>query len=115
MKYIVIPDFYFDSLVDWSDINSIREIYPEIDSYHASLAKEFRRCTIPRRKLSLMYNLIDSIWLSSNKDLSVEQTLFLTELIHSEFDSKLSLIDAINEFAEVETRDWRIFFEGDRR
>ena len=115
MKYITIPDFYFDSLIDWSDVGDIQNLYPEIDSYHASLAKEFRNCRIPGRKLSLMYNLIDSIWLSSDKDLSTEQTLFLTELIHSEVDSKFLLIDAINEIAEAETRDWRILYEGDRR
>lgn len=103
MEYIIIPDFYFDSLIDWSDVDDIREIYPEISRHHANLAKEFRSCRNPERKLSLMYNLINSIWLSSNKDLSTEQILFLTELIHSEFDSKLSLIDAINEMAEVET------------
>ena len=115
MKYITIPDFYFDSLIDWSDVDDIQKLYPEIDSCQAKLAKQFRNCRIPGRKLSLMYNLIDSIWLSSNKDLSKEQILFLTELIHSEFDSKLLLIDAINDMAEEETRDWRILYGGDRR
>ena len=111
MTVIEIPEFEFDSLIDWKDPYDIKEVYPYLTSQECRLASNFTLFKELDSKALILLLIVKSM--INRNAFEDEQLLFITELINANVLIRSSLIQSFNKKAESNGFDIRLQMEDE--
>lgn len=106
MLVIQIPEFEFDSLINWKDPYDVKMVYPGLTMQECRLASNFHSFNKLDAKASSLLQIVQSM--NDSSRLEDEQLLFITELINFNAPIRDTLIRLFNSKAKTHHVDVRL-------